>query len=330
LEPLSRTSLAKYISAEQPANPHRPQDVMDQIHKRAIGATGGMAINRVGVLYHTLVAIFSDPTRLPETDLDGTTASTFQADPDEWGGNDTLLVRRMAGRAEAVKALQLIGEQGEGPDGTSSGDLSEPAHFDRFFDIYTYFPETDTHFGVLEWQPARAVPTHPNTLADPAPEPDIECGRITEPTSRLWAQLFNVRYRMLLLDLAHHLHLSGKPSKDDGDRPLRELLVEWTFQEMVGFGSAGLRGLAQRLTTLPRRPDGGTHVAGPPFELPYTLDLPDRERDRWRLHRTLLDTSAFLIQQLEQPGSTDPILDELKDLDADARAVVEAQIVATA
>lgn len=327
LEPLSKTSLAKYISAEQPADPQRPPEVMEEIHRRATGATGGMAINRVGVLYHTLVKIFDDPTRLPDDEMDWRTKTTYQASQNDWLGSDTMLIREIGGRAEAVTALQLIGEQGEGPDGAAAGHLPEPSHFDRFFEIYEAFPETDPNVGPVPWKPARAVPTNPNTLADPDPDPEIEAGRITEPTSRLWAQLFNVRYRLLLLDLAHFLHLPD-PLKDPATGAVtpRGRLRQWALLEMRGTGVRGLRGLAVQLTSLPRRPGGGSDVAGAPFELPYTLALPAQERDRWRLHLTLLDGSAWLVQQLEQAGGPNELLTELKLLDSRARPVIGGQI----
>jgi hypothetical protein len=66
--------------------------------------------------------------------------------------------------------------------------------------------------------------------------------------------------------------------------------------------------------------------AGPPFELPYTLALPDNERDRWRLHLALLDTSQGLIGSIQTVSGTNAILDELIATDLEARAIVEAQL----
>ena len=325
LEPLSKTSLAKYVSAEQPANPNEPNELMEEIHRRATGGTGGVGINRVGVLYHTLTEIFADPTHLLDSDLDPSTRATYQADPDDWFGSEDFLVRAVASRDEAVEALRLIGEQGEGPDNPSSVTPAVPSHFDHFIAIYKAFPETDPEVGDVPWVPTRPVPVNPSTLPDPDSDPDIESGRITHPTTRLWAQLFNVRYRMLLLDLAHYLHLSGPLLNAQGETLPRGHLHAWTFEEM----RSGVRAIGRRLTRLPRRESGGADAAGPPFELPYTLTLPDRERDRWRLHLTLLDTSGFLIGNLETTVGNDAILDDLKGLDAAARSIVEVQVATT-
>src|SRR5215216_1680391 len=50
LEPLTRTSLAKYVAAEMPATPPQPPELIQEIRDRATAATGGLAINRVGVM----------------------------------------------------------------------------------------------------------------------------------------------------------------------------------------------------------------------------------------------------------------------------------------
>jgi hypothetical protein len=94
--------------------------------------------------------------------------------------------------------------------------------------------------------PAQSVPGNPNTLHHPSEDAAAELGRITDPTTRLWANLFNVRYRMLLTNLAHALHLSG-PLKDQNGLTNRGPLREWPFAEM----SSGNAPIAKHLMTLP-------------------------------------------------------------------------------
>jgi hypothetical protein len=95
---------------------------------------------------------------------------------------------------------------------------------------------------------------------------------------------------------------------------------------MRGRGLAGLKGLARKLMALPQHEgSAGPPFAGPPFELPYTLELPDRERDRWRLHRDLIDLSRRLIAEIEREGA-DPVLDELKEIDAEGLDFVNRQL----
>lgn len=115
----------------------------------------------------------------------------------------------------------------------------------------------------------------------------------------------------------------------DNDQPtLRGRLAEAALLQMRGQVSSGLRGIARKLTTRPLKqspePDDAPHAA-PPFELPYTLAPADNERDRWRLHRALLDTSSDLIIRLRAAGETDPLLDELDAIDINWRAIATSQ-----
>src|SRR5215213_8878066 len=47
LEPLSKTTLAKYVAAEMPAAPNQPPALIQEIVTRATSGIGGMAVNRV-------------------------------------------------------------------------------------------------------------------------------------------------------------------------------------------------------------------------------------------------------------------------------------------
>jgi Ferritin-like len=328
LRPLTRTSLATYIAAEMPATPAVP-DIGDII-ARASQAEGGMPVNRVGVLFDTLIGIFSDETKLPDADLLGQTVSD-QADATDWLASGHLIVRTIPNRAEAVSALQAIADQGEGSANPPAG--APASHFDRFLGIYREFPETESAAAV-PWRPTRPVPVNPNTAAMPDPDPVVEQARITDPVTLLWAQLFNVRYRMLLMDLAHSLHMTG-PFADVSRNPtLRGQLCADAFLQMRGQGFSGLNKIAGMLTTLPLKRGSEadrTGNAGPPFELPYTLALADDEHGRWRMHLALLDASRDLVANLRmQRGSSGsgPLLNELDSIDTSWRAVVEAQLAA--
>jgi len=323
LQPLTRTSLAKYVAAEMPAEPQQPPELIREIVERATDAAGGLPINRVGVLYDTLSRIFQDEKKLADSDLRADTAAALQASQDDWFAFAPLIVRAVGSRPDAVAALRDIGAQGEGSMNPPAGAM--PSHFDRFLGIYKAFPETEAPGGSVTWVPARSVPTSPSTLHHPSEDAAVERSRITHPTTRLWAHLFNVRYRMLLMDLAHALHLPGPLEERAGSTTNRGHLRDWTFFEM----RVGVRGLAKKLTTLPLKqtPDPADPAhAGPPFELPYTLALPDNERDRWRLHLGLLDIAGELIGQIEATGEPSDILARMKANDLEARAIVEAQL----
>lgn len=325
LEPLNRTSLAKYIAAEMPADPAVPD--IEEITARATLGAGGMTPNRVGIVFDTLIDIFSDPTKLTDADLRNQTATTLQAASNDWFGFfPGLIIMTISSRDEAVAALRAVGEQGEGSDTMPPG--APPAHFDRFLQIYREFPETESA-NEPEWLPTRHVPVNPTTAAQAAADPAVEESRITHPVTRLWAQLFNVRYRMILVDLAHALEVDGPLVDDNGVPTPRGNVRDWAFQQMRGEGLSGMRGIAEILTSRPRKPDAAaTGCAGPPFELPYTFATPDTEHGRWRLQLALLDASAGLVTRLRGAGETGTVLDELESIDASARTIVQQQLAA--
>ena len=335
--PLTKESLATYIAAEMPAHPAVPR--IDDILDKATHAEGGVPVNRVGKLFDTLIAIFSDEHKLSDADLPDPHAVppgprvSDQADERHWHGSVSgVIVRTIRTRHEATDALQAIADQGEG---SANPPLDPPgSHFDRFLGIYKALLETES-MAETPWQPARPVPVNPNTMPDPDPDPhsDAERARITHPVTRLWAQLFNVRYRMLLTDLAHSLHMPGPFTPPT---PRGQLCAD-AFLQMHGKNFAGgLAGIARLLTTLPLKETSGPERpgnAGPPFELPYTLALTDDEHGRWRMHLALLEASGDLITELHKhPGSaeSDLLLKDLATIDAKWRHdVVEVQLAAT-
>src|SRR6266540_1874394 len=159
LQPLSKTSLAKYVSAEMPADPAVPD--INELVARATSATGGMRPNRVGVVFDTLHDIFSDEHKIVDADLRPLTADQ-QAQSDDWhapsGGR--IIVRAVKSRQDALDALELVGEQGEGS--ASPPPEARPSHFEEFHEIYGQFPETETT-EVPDWVPTKSIPTNPTT-----------------------------------------------------------------------------------------------------------------------------------------------------------------------
>jgi hypothetical protein len=279
LEPLSKTSLAKYVAAEMHAAPRIPPDELTEIVGLATKATHGMPVNRVGVLFDTLVEVFDDPMKLSDTDLRSQTVTEFQADPDDWRAFGDLVVRKVSTRDAALDALTAIGKQGEGSAIPSPEE--PPSHFDRLLDIYRQFPDNKVGKDPM-WVPTRPIPVNPNTSLDPVTDPASERARITHPTTLRWAQLYNVRYRMLLANLAHALYLPGPLRDSSGSLTVRGQLKDWTFDQMDV-----LRRLTLILTSRLLKQAPAPHEpvnAGPPFELPYSLGLADDERGRWRLH----------------------------------------------
>ena len=64
--------------------------------------------------------------------------------------------------------------------------------------------------------------------------------------------------------------------------------------------------------------------------MPYTLQIPEREVDRWRWHRDLLVAARDLLDELESREQGSPRLAyvrALRDSDANTLAIIEAMII---
>jgi hypothetical protein len=353
LEPLTLDSVAKYVIAESPAVlpgsfPADDEALLAQLVEDAKRSNDGRPVRHVGPIFARLKELFrggDQGLRDEDFRLD---RHPLQAKAEDWGFEpksatigESLIVESFGGsdvlpvRSAAEAAVERIGAQGEGFDTPPAGPGEPESHFERFLDIYKRY-RTLSDAGVQVTWP---VAENPNTTL-PSPEPPnllqmvdlveeayAARGRITHPRARAWAHLFNLRYRLLLGHLSHFLRLSQElygagPGAQRGDRTARGLLLIWTFNEM-----RHLKKIATKLVQLPRDdPPGDTH-AGPPFELPYTLDLPDREEDRWRTHLDVSRASVRLVgEQLQPAGATDEhdgFLDDLVALDKQSQAIMQ-------
>lgn len=368
LEKLTRGSLSKYIYVEMPADWTTPP--AEEVKELAREANHGESPNRVGDLYAAMIELLSDPLRIPDEFFIADTVG-MQASFAEWGrsykagarGNllthehpatPELIIEIVDSRASAVALLRRIAEQGEGvgalapPDadqvagvagasitgGVLTDEALELSHFRRFLDIFNEWSAIGTGF-----DPSRNAATNPIVSADlpeaaqqapSEPDPcDPVTSEITDPHAFYWAHLQNLRYRMLLVDLGHAFHLDGALGSTT-EVTARGEIITWTFVEMYN-----LRALAGILVRLPleRGGEASKRAAGPPFQMPYTLELPDREVDRWRWHRELLRTSTALIGSIE---ALDPppeprhlaYLAALRESDGQALVIIERMIAA--
>jgi hypothetical protein len=323
LERLSRGSLAKYVVAEMPYFAEPPEELRGIVARAATAST--MAVNQVGEIYARVMQLLAAPDgsagsaeqHLSDEDFASGVGSR-QAHYDNWGGEASVLVPDLYDRAGALKAVAELAEQGEGLE-----DAQEtPSHFRRLLAIYREFPEPG------EWEPTYAVPTDPSTGTSDGVIAGDQAGCITHPDALRWAELFNLRYRLLLSFLAHFLQTDGPVLDAGADYTGRGYLNRWTFDEM-----RHLSDIAARLAKLPRQADGpngeeSSERAGAPFELPYTLNLPDREQDRWRTHVDVLDACLKLEQAIAASGQGegDELLAELLAQDAGAVAVARAMM----
>lgn len=133
---------------------------------------------------------------------------------------------------------------------------------------------------------------------------------IDAPVASALAHLFNARYTLLLFYISFTYQLSreevpGRPS-------LRALAMHRAFGEMYH-----LKTIAGMLVRLPRRDAFESGVAAPPFEMPYTVQLPLSNRDSWIKLRDLLTGSEKICEYLlkaYEPGAADNAMAEQLEL----------------
>lgn len=330
LEPITRESVAKYVVAESPAPELWTGAEAEEIRILAEKGVEGAALHRVGELYDTIEALLVDPDALKDADFRGSTYP-FQANWDEWGrgykggarGNTTgetmrgtpdVIVKAVTARTDSRAALKAIATQGEA---NPAADEDAPSHFARFLRIYRQMPKDDT------WSPSRKVPVDPIIIPESVDEKESVAWPgtpITHPRSKLWAHLFNVRYRLLLTNLLHTFEYPSNLSETSQMTP-RGLLLHATFGEMYN-----LRALSQILVQAPLSEDGSPDRAGPPFQMPYTLKLPLDPADRWSQHLDLLRASGLLIDRLlkENPDQQRTYLLILRKVDCETITIIES------
>jgi hypothetical protein len=321
LEPLTKKSLGKYVLAEMPdaetiAALGLTKEI-EEIQKYVDGGSDKTKVNRVGILYAAILALFQPPVQekdpkpappsfIASSDIQSSSLR-FQVNPSEWGlGYNDILIETANDRTSAINAIELIARQGEG---ATIGALGA-SHFGKFLEIYREFPDENG------WQPSLNVARNPTTDDDAPPDRFI-----SNPVANTWAGLLNLRYRMLLMYLMHSFQIET-PVADTGRTP-RGLLVSWAFGEMYN-----LRSITEILMKLPMHKKGGELLAGPPFEMPYSLALAARSADRWRMHRDLLLASEQYIEKLLVPpgGQYESYLKGLQTANETALAQVETLI----
>jgi Ferritin-like len=320
LEPLTRKSLARYVLAESPGDwcGMEAQEV-----EQAAETT--MPVHHVGTLYRSIEDLLSDEDAVRDSDFRSATYP-YQANWDEWGrgykdgarGNNTggmagtpnVLLLPVTSRTDSLEALRAIATQGEAK--SAMDDQEEPSHFARFFKIFQAFPKG------TDWSPSRKIAPNPMVSTDEEEADGSEGSLITAPESKLWAHLFNVRYRLLLTCLLHTFDYPGSLSETSQTTP-RGLLVHATFGEMYN-----IRAISEILMQSPLDKKG-PWMAGPPFQMPYTTRAPLDEVDRWRRHLDLLGSSCLLVKQLTGCGNAGhaAYLQTLGTVDDRTKAMIE-------
>lgn len=173
---------------------------------------------------------------------------------------------------DAVRAIEAIVEQGEGP----RGDWRN-AHFGRFLGVLSeYLQLTASAPGLQVTRPVLPVLVRP-------PETGAEVTLITDPVTARVADLCNVAYEALLLVL-YRLMSHIDESADQ---------IGILANVAVGIMTDVIGPLADILSTMPVGPDYPGRTAGATFELFYQPDylLPHR-RAAWLVGAELLTDAA--------------------------------------
>ena len=178
-------------------------------------------------------------------------------------------------RASAVKAVNLIIEQGEGANPVAPvapSANSSPSHYERFLqmlsDYQTLAAEAEKQGRTF--QPARRVVSNPYLYAH---LDTPEGSPITAPDTRAVLSLFNSAYEtMLLLLIRFFAHTDETPQEIDG--------LLYTFYPLM---TMAIRPLAEILTQMPAASNDSTWNAGPSFETNNTLHLLPHKRSAWLL-----------------------------------------------
>lgn len=352
LEAVTLDSLACYIYAEAPEDVPNTRAAYRQYNSvdkqeivKAVSArmSRGKVAHHVDEIYEAIIALISDPVRIPDRCFiadsysrqlswaefgksygpqdpavvsdDDKAAAHAARNPAAWPAR--VILPRMATRTEAVAALMDVAGQGESPH---IGDThAEPSHFDRFLEVYQGLKALKKGAGRRALHVTRNVVENPSTRKARAKEATY----ITNDQTRCWAQLANARFRMLLAYLAH-LYRFVPNAGEPGARPG---VLHRIFSEMYN-----LKALSSLLVRMPAHDDPAEGMAGVPFEIPYSLTLPDSERDRWNMHVDLYREALELnteLRKMEPAAEGLAYLETLKALDEQSCAWIDAMQSAT-
>ncbi|WP_299436676.1 ferritin-like domain-containing protein [uncultured Aquimarina sp.] len=317
LEQFTKTSLAKYIFAESPANwltitqddDKETKEIKKEIKKLIEDSVGKKELgDPISCIFKEVLAMLDPDSGYIPDDVFQADTYPFQAKFDEWGrgykdgargdsmkanpkGAPNVLVAPLLSRTDTINAVKEIAEQGESTEEVGN----ELSHFERFLSIYKQWRKLPEDF-----MPSRKVATNPtigDSGADLSYSPSTgqvsnqEIDYITDPLAQEWASLFDIRYRMLLTFLTHSFLLDDGYNNTGAFSP-RGAIIHATFGEMYN-----LRSLSHVLMKMPLG-DNSDKTAGPPFTIPYTMDLPIGESSRWKKHQDLIEASAVLIEKL--------------------------------
>jgi hypothetical protein len=182
----------------------------------------------------------------------------------------------------ARHALGDIAVQGEGPAAPPESAPAALSHFDRLRAIFDGLRTLGSE------PPVRKVPDNPVAGLD----------LITDRSANLLARAANLRYRVLMLEIAIAVY-TRNAQEVDGKNVLQTVTQWAVFDEMLG----GIRTTAQKLVTMPRERGGdpATAAAAPLF-MPDEQQAPGNQRERWVRLLALWEEFAALLPEAQGAG----------------------------
>lgn len=310
LEPLTRSSLAKYVITESPpAYGEKENEALVEVYEEArklAKSETGMMINHVGILYAILAVVFHTAEELEEETEDewdqtiraiarclyGTTGDSS----DGWHLNDSDIkdadvgglvlenywqdVKLIEDRKSAIAAIREISVEGEG----MGVEDREGSHFDMFFDMYREYPKPD------DWRPTFNVPVDPFIDEESKDE-----NAISDSDAVAWARLGDLQYGLILGGLQEYFYSIA-------DEERRDKLRDYCFDG----GMYALTSLAGKLVGMSRAGEPEKR-ASLPFSEPDEVNLPEKER-RSEVLRDQLEMAMSIAQRLIDGGSDDRVL----------------------
>jgi hypothetical protein len=319
LERLTLDSLAKYIVFESPSPRQldgKYDALMEEVHGR-LGDNPRFRIQRVGIIYAAIYWLFmesDDPG--PDWPFAENQASEFiqqygaglhlskqdfisgeeyqdrAAGADEWEVFESdAHVDDASPRETALAGLRWIMAQGEGPNAL------EESHFSRFVQIYEELKQLDGKYDSISMR----VPTKPYVkcygFVPPAAPPRPKNGQrhgtpITHPRTRLWAELVNARYQLLIL----HIFASLSASRSREGQKRRKFAA-------LAIGEMELVKKIGQLLPHMSLARSGDRKAGAVFD---EVCIASNETERGKFCRQLLSWSDQCVSELEGMGTAKP------------------------
>jgi hypothetical protein len=338
LEPLNQKSLGKFVLFESPTGDQISDDdemVMAKI--RDLLGKKHSRVLRVGSIYAALYWLFLEnddpdpdwpfPIRRFSTfkrryrdnvhlsDEDFIPSREYQdraAAPNEWGVFErSTHVDGASPRETALASLRWIMAQGEGPNAI------EDSHFCRFLKIYREFEEDpDSASMILN------VPVNPRIKGVKGSRGvGRETGTlITNRRTKLWGELFNLRYQLMLLNVVDSLAESRKAMAEKRRVFARWAAAEMEFMKKIGQALPRLDLRNRKKEELSNEKHEGPG-AGAPFQAVF---LPDATIQRVALRRKILLASGNCISDLR-----DPLAKNSRDTNYRPAAAIEPSLLDT-